>query len=267
MSTSAESRPPRWADRLQALLRLLPRRIREMPFMRGVGLLWATAFVILFACTALFAQIADEMLEGETQALDETILRAINSRASPQLDQIALEITALGDGLVLIAIMLVASAVLWTVRQHFAVLQLWVAVLGGTALTPLLKLAFHRPRPLVFEWRGGYTATSLSFPSGHAMGSMLAYATLAYIITRLQATPTLRRVTFVLAGVLIILIGWSRMYLGVHYPSDVFAGYAIGLAWATLCAIGVEALRLRRSLRADSGRMLRTGRTAGDRKL
>lgn len=241
------SRPPRWAGWLQKLMRALPPRFGRLPFLSRVGLLWAAAFVVLFSCTALFAKLAAEMLEGETQALDEAVLHTINQYSSPQLDEVALEITALGDGSVLILMMLLASALLWTIPQRYAVVQLWIAVIGGTALTPLLKLAFQRPRPSVFEWRGDYVVSSLSFPSGHAMGSMLTYATLAYIITRLQPPPFLRRLTVGLAVVLIVLIGWSRMYLGVHYPSDVIAGYAVGLAWAILCAMGVEALRMRRT--------------------
>lgn len=75
------------------------------------------------------------------------------------------------------------------------------------------------------------------------MGAMVMYATLAYLVARLESTPALRRLTFVFAAILVSLIGASRMYLGVHYPSDVLGGFLIGLAWATFCALGIEAIR------------------------
>jgi undecaprenyl-diphosphatase len=139
-------------------------------------------------------------------------------------------------------IVLVASALFWVTQHRYSVLLLWVAALGGGVLNTVLKLVFDRPRPQVFEWRAHYAGLS-SFPSGHATLSMVAYITLAYLIIRLAPTLWMRLLALSVAGVVVLLIGLSRLYLGVHYPSDVLAGYAVGFVWANFCALGVEGMR------------------------
>jgi undecaprenyl-diphosphatase len=109
-------------------------------------------------------------------------------------------------------------------------------------LDNLLKIGFNRPRPQIFEW-GTYTASS-SFPSGHAMSSVVVYGTVAYLAARLQQRLASRVLTFISAAVIVAAICVSRMYLGVHYPSDILAGIMIGLAWAAFCMSVLEAAQI-----------------------
>lgn len=218
-------------------------RVRAQDVPRAVAIFLILSFMIVFAASWAFVAVAASVLEGDTDRFDEAVLLWIHRFASPWLDRVAIEVTTLGDGIVIAMIILIASALLWVTDHRYSVLLLWVAVGGSLVLVEVLKFAFNRPRPLVFEWRTEYAIGSSSFPSGHAMGSVVTYATLAYLISRLQATRRVRRITLAIGALTIGAIGLSRLYLGVHYPSDVFAGYAIGLAWATLCALGIEALR------------------------
>ena len=132
-------------------------------------------------------------------------------------------------------------------RQRGAARLVAVSVGGGTALSSLLKLGFARPRPdLVPHAVEVYTA---SFPSGHAMLSAVTYLTLAALLARVQPRRRLRIYVLALAVLTSLLVGASRVYLGVHWPSDVAAGWCVGAAWALLCWLA--ALRLQRTGRVE----------------
>lgn len=211
-------------------------------FYAAVGVFLLIGLFVVLGAAGLFALLAWRVRAGDTQSFDEAVLLWMNSHATPWLDVAALEVTTLGAGVVLWMLVAVASAFLWVNRHHYSVFLLWIAVLGGGLLNSTLKSLFERPRPELFPWRTPHVGQS-SFPSGHSMGAMAAYATLAYLIARLEPTPILRHLTFAVAAVVVLLIGMSRMYLGVHYPSDVIGGFIIGLAWAALCALTIEAIQ------------------------
>ncbi len=153
-----------------------------------------------------------------------------------------LEITALGTGLVVMTIVVVAATFLYLTDHRYSALLLLIATLGGEVLNTILKAHFDRPRPQVFAW--ATTAFDSSFPSGHAMNSVIVYGTVAYLAARLQKTRLARNITRTIALTLVLLISFSRVYLGVHYPSDVLAGVTIGLAWAAFCMASLEAVRV-----------------------
>jgi len=131
---------------------------------------------------------------------------------------------------------------LWLTKHKYSALLLLISTIGGILLNNLLKTGFGRPRPQIMEW--GARASSWSFPSGHAMSAAVVYGTVAYLAARLQQRYLHRVVTLLCAAVLIVLISISRLYLGVHYPSDVLAGVVIGLAWAGFCMATLEAIQL-----------------------
>lgn len=225
---------------LHAGLEWIGRHVRGLHAAMGVALGTGAAVVLLSVWA--FAALAEWVLQGETQRWDEAMLRRVHAHTSPLLDMAAQEITALGATLVVIMLVLVASVLLWISRHRYSVLLLWVSVLGASLLNHVLKDAFSRPRPSVVPWRAEY-ATATSFPSGHSMTAMAAYATLAYLVARLSPTRALWWATTGVALLVIVLIGVSRVYLGVHYPTDVAAGFLSGFAWAALSALGIEALR------------------------
>jgi undecaprenyl-diphosphatase len=143
------------------------------------------------------------------------------------------DLTALGSATVLVLFVLAVAGALLARRQHHALVLLLVAALGGMLLNILLKPVFGRPRPdAVLRL---VEVKSLSFPSGHAMGSAIIYFTLAALLARLVEARALKLYFLGLAALLTFLVGASRVYLGVHYPSDVLAGWTVGLAWALLC--------------------------------
>jgi undecaprenyl-diphosphatase len=245
--TGTERRSARrmgWREPLRDLLfgglRWIGRHVRG--FHAAVGTFLAGGFVLSLLLLLAFAELAEEVMQGETHAFDEAVLLWLHGHARPWLTVAALEVTALGASLVVWMVVAVASVFLWMSRHRYSVALLWVAVVGALVLNNVLKALFDRPRPDLFPWRAPYAGHS-SFPSGHSMTAMVVYATLAYLVARLEPNPVLRRLTLVVAAGVILLIGLSRLYLGVHYPTDVIAGYVTGLVWATYCALGIEVIR------------------------
>ena len=232
------SQPGRRA--LFAVFRVVGENVRG--FHAAVGALLVGALAVIAICVTFFALLADEVMEGGTQAFDNSVLLWMNAHASPWLTGLALDVTALGAGTVVWLVVMVASIYLWVSCHRWSAALLWVSIVGSGLINATMKLFFNRPRPHLFPWRVPFAGLS-SFPSGHSMTSMVCYATLAYLISRLEPNRFLRRFTFALAALIILGIGLSRMYLGVHYPTDVLAGFAMGMAWASFCAIGLEAVR------------------------
>ena len=206
----------------------------------GIFLLSGAALAI--AGTWAFSEVAERVRRGTTQRFDDAFMHWIGQHQYAGLQSVMLEITALGTGTVVAMIVFVAGTFLWLNKHKHSAVLLIVATLGGLVLDGLLKIGFNRPRPQVFTW--GTHAASSSFPSGHAMSSIIVYGTVAYLVARLQQNSASRVLTMTLAGLIIVAIASSRLYLGVHYPSDVLAGLIIGLAWAAFCMAVLEAAQL-----------------------
>lgn len=246
--------PRRRGDPLHALLRWIGRHVRG--FYAAIGVFLALGFAVAVGALLLFSWVASEVREGETLRADVAILRWVHAHGTPWLDLAALEVTSLGATAEVALTVLVASAFLWVTRHRFSVLLLWTAVVGTAILNLVLKASFNRPRPRVFPWLVPHVGQS-SFPSGHAMTSTVTYLTIAFLIGRLEPSAALRRMTIGVAALVVFLVGLSRVYLGVHYPSDVLAGWIAGVAWASSCALGLEALRHFRGRKPDAHRMER----------
>lgn len=210
-------------------------------FLGGLGIFLIGGIIIAAVATWLFGEFAEIVMAGRTQALDEAVLRWMGAHHSKLLNEAMLEITALGTGAVVLMIVCVAALFLALTRHRYSALLLVVATAGGIALDLVLKLFFDRPRPDVIVW--GTSAVSSSFPSGHAMSATIVYSTVAYLAARLYKGALVRWMIFFAAAIVIVLISFSRLYLGVHYPSDVAAGAIIGLAWASFCMATLEAIQ------------------------
>jgi undecaprenyl-diphosphatase len=211
-------------------------------FYATIGIFLSAGAVVALTGTYLFAKFAGRVRSGRTQAFDDTVLRWIAENRPPKLEPIMLEITFLGTGTVVMMIVAVSGMFLWLTKHKYSALLLLISTVGGIVLNNLLKVGFGRPRPQVFDW--GTEVVSWSFPSGHAMSAAVVYGTVAYLAARLQVRHLHRVITLVCAAILILAIAMTRLYLGVHYPSDVIAGVIIGLAWAGFCMATLEALQL-----------------------
>ncbi|MBF5045414.1 phosphatase PAP2 family protein [Aggregicoccus sp. 17bor-14] len=206
--------------------------------------------LLLVAALWVFLQIADEVHEGETQHLDREVVRALRDPADPArplgplwLPETARDATALGGVPVLAFITLTVAGFLALSGKGRSLWLVLGTTLGGLALSLLLKEGFARPRPDVVPH---LTQTlTASFPSGHSMLSAVVYLTLALQVSALVPKRRLKVYVICIALLLTVLIGLSRVYLGVHYPTDVLAGWAAGLAWALLSALVARALRRR----------------------
>ena len=207
----------------------------------GLGLFLVAGIVISIIATWIFGEFAEVVVAGKTQAFDEAVLRWLGAHRTPLLDSAMLEITALGTGVVVMMIVSISALFLALTQHKYSALLLLVATFGGVVLNQVLKLFFDRPRPEVIVW--GTHAASSSFPSGHAMSATIVYSTVAYLASRLHEHAWQRWLTLSIAGIVIILISVSRLYLGVHYPSDVLAGGIIGLGWAAFCMATLEAIQ------------------------
>lgn len=232
--TSDDSSVRRW------LRRWLLRR-REGP-VAASAVAAAVGIAVVVAAAAGFFLLAHTVVEGGTAAFDDRVLRWTAGRRGPWLDAVAREVTALGNTTTLVLVVLLAAVFFRLQRGEAAAWTLVLALVSGVAANRTVKALFSRPRPdASFQIVEVLTP---SFPSAHAMMSAVVYGTLAHLLAgRLGAG--LRRTVWTAAVVLVVAVGASRVYLGVHFPSDVAAGWLGGLAWTALLVF----LRPRHQLR------------------
>ena len=206
-----------------------------------LGILIVGGFVFAVAGVWLFTRVASEVREGDTQRFDDAVLQWVGRHQDPTLGRVALEITTLANGSTIFMVVAISGMFLWLTRHRWSAALLLATTLTETLINLLLKSHFDRPRPQIFTW-GDQVVTS-SFPSGHSMSAAAVYFTVAYLAARLQRRRWMRWATLGIAFLLVIAIGASRMYLGVHYPSDVAAGMTMGLAWAAFCMAVLETMQ------------------------
>ena len=231
---------PRPGGPLQSLLTsavLLARsRLHTLRAALGAVVLAAAAAAGLLA--VVFAWIANRVRAGSTQAFDEGVLRWVGAHRIPWLEATMLELTFLGTGTVVVTIAGVAGLFLALTRQRTAAALLLWSTLGAILLNNVLKTLFVRPRPELFSW--GTHVRTTSFPSGHAMSAAAIYGTVAFLAARLATQRRTRTAIYVGAALIVCIVAASRVYLGVHYPTDVAAGLVVGLAWAAFCTAALE---------------------------
>ena len=201
----------------------------------------AAASALLFL-VYIFIALADEITEGETQRIDEQILlwfRQVNDHALPigprWLADGMLDATALGSPLVLGIIVATASGFLFMEGQRRVAMLTVLATAGGGTASLILKWLFARPRPEIVPHLR--QVTSSSFPSGHAMLSAVVYLTIGVMFMKAVRSRRAKAYCLTVAVLLTLLVGSTRVFLGVHYPSDVLGGWIAGVSWASLCWI------------------------------
>ncbi len=191
------------------------------------GLLLLVALFLAAASLAGFAWLAEEMLEGDTRRFDDLVRTAVHGFAAPGVTHVMQALSVLGSVAVTIVLTFLAAIVLYYFHLRRAIVFLGIIMAGAGVLDFVLKQAFHRIRPIPYF---GSDPASYSFPSGHALGALCFYGALAIILS-VPAKRVARLLIWTLAVLLVAGIGLSRIYLGVHYPSDVVAGYSAAIVW------------------------------------
>ncbi|MEO5806519.1 phosphatase PAP2 family protein [Devosia sp.] len=193
-----------------------------------------------------FGLIADEVIEGDTMTVDMAVLMALRRPGNPTdpigpawLPEAARDVTGLGSFSVLGIVVIVVVILLLLTNRARTAWFLAGSVLLGTVVSTVLKTVFDRPRP---DLTGVAKVFTASFPSGHATLSAVVYLTLGTLLA-LRAPDRRLKVFYVAVAVfLTVIVGISRIYLGVHYPTDVLAGWSLGSAWALLTGMGAYAI-------------------------
>jgi undecaprenyl-diphosphatase len=220
---------------------------------------WLTMAAALFVVAGVwgFVELADHVQEGNTQTFDERAIRMLRNPddlADPigpaWLEEAGRDLTGLGGVIVLVIMILGVLGYLLMIRKYHAVWLVLAATIGGQILSSTLKNTFDRQRPdLVPHLSKVHTS---SFPSGHSMMSSVVYLTLGALLARLTARRAVKFYFIGIALLLTFLVGLSRVYMGVHYPTDVLAGWTAGLVWAILCWLVARYLQQRGAVESDN---------------
>lgn len=229
-------------------MKTVSRRIATAANVPGSPRLW---FMLVLACLLAygFFEIADDVfsdpLEGDMEAhqFDTLVAEFFMQFRSERLTQIAVDLTALGSVTVLTVFAILAYAVILGLRDYLGFAHMTVALLGALLWPVILKPYFGRDRPELLNHL--VTVGDLSFPSGHAFGAAAAYVTFAIFCARFLRGRAGEIFCYIFALLLVSVIGLTRIYLGVHYPTDVLAGFAAGGAWAFFVAAGFSVLYTR----------------------
>lgn len=200
-------------------------------FATKVTTLGLLGLAFCFLALTVLGWLCEEVWEKETFRFDAVLLLALHQWANPLLDRLMLSLTRLGNPEFVVGMVIVTLGWLLWRQKRLESGVLMIASLGTLLLNDGMKLIFARPRPTL--WQPLIKEISYSFPSGHALGASVLYGFLAYLFVRRypQRSYLIYGITIAIIG----LISLSRLYLGVHYPTDILAGYIIGLLWLSIC--------------------------------
>lgn len=201
------------------------------------------SIALLSLFTFVFAILANELSEQELDQFDLPIISWVQSFIHPQLTSLMKLFTWIGSGGAIVLILVLSIFIMVRNKKRWEALFLFIAISGGTVFNQLLKWIYKRERPEIHRL---IEETNYSFPSGHSMASFIFYGMLGYFLFLFVQTKWGKIGIITMTSILILIIGLSRVYLGVHYPSDVLAGFAAGGAWLTICLIGLHIIVERR---------------------
>lgn len=210
-------------------------------------------FLIAAALAFLFLKLASEVAEGDTLAFDRSLVFALRDPADPSksagpawLTKAMVDITAVGGVNILTILTVAVAGYLLAARKAATSLFVVAAIAGGAAVSVALKAVYVRPRPDIVAHLVQVDTTS--FPSGHATNSAIVFLTLGTLLASTRRDRATSVYLVAAAIVLTLLVGVSRVYLGVHWPSDVVAGWCVGAAWAAMCSLLARVLQERRRI-------------------
>jgi undecaprenyl-diphosphatase len=211
-----------------------------------IGFSFLGALLIDVTALFVFGWLAEEVLEGDTQKFDAFVRNTVHQVATPGLTHLMQAFSVLGSVAVVATLSLLAICAFLYFHHARTAALLAITMVGAGGLDIGLKHAFHRARPVGFF---GLSPSSYSFPSGHALGALCFYGALATILSTRARGRAAQFCIWIAATLLIAMIGFSRIYLGVHYPSDVIAGYCAAAVWIGMVFFLDRTLGLERSRR------------------
>ena len=238
----------RWRDRVAARL--------GFDRVEGRELTWLAVGIAACTLLLLFVFLAGEVAEGDTLAFDTKILRALRNPANPSkpigpewIESLLFDLTALGSPVILgLVVTAVVGFLLLQARRRTA-FAVAITSISGELVDSAMKHAFNRPRPAVVPpLRQVFSA---SFPSGHAMESAIVYLTVGAILMHVADRRVTKIYCLAVAILLSAIAGISRVWLGVHYPTDVLGGWMIGFVWASICWLATERFEARAGIAAE----------------
>jgi undecaprenyl-diphosphatase len=235
----------------RTILAMFVRTFRSLlAWLGSHGEIVIAAALVVVAGTWGFVELLDEVKEGETQQFDEWMIRLLREHEGPSwLQEVGRDLTALGGVAVMAVVTAAVAGYLLLCKKYHAMWLVLVATGGGLLLSIALKHFIDRERPLLVEYKSMvYTS---SFPSGHSMMAAVVYLTLGSLLARITPGRLLKLYFLALAMVLTALVGVSRVYLGVHWPTDVLAGWCGGLVWALLCWLVARYLQRKGAVEKD----------------
>ncbi len=207
-------------------------------FLTTIGVRALTICVLILLTVG---QLSKDVIEKENYLLDESFLLWLVKWSNPKLDHLMVMITQLGDFNIVIIVITITLSILLQKSYYQEAKFFLIACFGHPILADGMKLLYGKPRPKL--WSHLVEAGSFSFPSGHAVGAVIVYGFIAFLLS--GHYPKFSGLIYSLVFILILLIGFSRLYVGVHWPTDVIAGYGIGFLWLTIC---LTFLKIQKSL-------------------
>jgi membrane-associated phospholipid phosphatase len=235
----AEDTPPAWR---RLIVRLDPRAYLTLHIVAGL--------VICLLAGVIFAVLLDSVREHDVLVMrDQAVANWFHGNGTAVGDRIFVIVSAIGSPAAMAVLFAAAVLYLWRAKQRTLLVAWVLSYVGGTVLDGVIKDVVRRPRP---EFAAQFLHySSWSFPSGHSMGSLIGFSMLAYTVIRVFGIQRMlaRVCIWTAAIVLIVLVGYSRIYLGVHYLSDVAAGYTLGVLWLAVCFTGLQMVSRRAELR------------------
>ena len=213
-------------------------------------------FLVLAVLLTGVGNLASEVVEGDTLAFDRWLMEGLRDPGNPGspvgpawFKQTMVDLTALGGGPFLTLLTFAAAGFLLAARKWGMAVFVVLAIAGGGLAGNLLKWIFVRARPDLVPHL--VSVDSASFPSAHAMNSAVTFLTLGVLLSRTQTERRLKAYLMGTAIALTLIVGFSRVYLGVHWPTDVVAGWAVGAAWAILCSLVAARLQRRHTIEGE----------------
>jgi membrane-associated phospholipid phosphatase len=235
----AEHAPSQWR---RLITRLDPRAYLTIHIVTGLVVCLLTAW--------LFAALLDSVREHDVLVYrDQAVVNWFHRHGTPLGDRVFVIISMIGSPVAMAVLFGAAVLYLWRAKQRTLLVAWVLSYVGGTVLDGAIKYVVRRPRP---EFAARFLHySSWSFPSGHSMGSLIGFSMLAYTIIRVGKIESVAAKAGIWAGSMIViaLVGYSRIYLGVHYLSDVVAGYTLGILWLAVCFTGLQMVSRRAELR------------------